>query len=135
MIYAPGVTEFRRSVSMQQLSKSELKAGWLTVPVTFSPLTPWYRPASTDLEIDSVEDDAIYFDSEESVIDEAILTENIYCGSLTYIAPEGHLPSAWRLEYIGAVTNPIVTLTGITTGTEYGRCALDISLDEGDALI
>lgn len=137
LIYAPGVTEFRRKVVLQHLAKGELNGvGWLIVPVSFPALSPWHLPSVVNLDVQALEDDVVCFDDEDSGFDVGVLTEPLYAGSVTYIDPEGHLPSRFRLEYTGAVVNPVITLTGQISGTEYGRCALDgVELQEGETLI
>lgn len=136
LVYAPAVTEFVRPVTIQYLTKTELnKVGWLVVPVSFPALAPWYHPTVTETAIEKQDEDILYFDDEETVIDEATLSKNTYAGSLVYISPKGHIPGAFRLEYSGGIKNPVITLTGMTSNKEYGRCSLSTDFEAGEMLV
>lgn len=136
LIYAPGNVEYRRKVSLYYLTKTELGGRrWMTCPVAFQGLTPWFTASAAVLHLEELEDNVLRCDYDGSVQDEAILADRAIPGASGILQPGGHIEAAFRLRYTGALTDPVITLVGQNTGTEYGRVVLDLSTAEGETLI
>lgn len=135
IVYIPaGNQEFCRDVSVSFLQKGELgEIGWLEVPGSFLPTTPWYLPQPTVLEFSG------------SGLDESkrytyCYTEDLLYGTdstasiSTVIAGAGHVPGALDLSFYGAIVNPRIRLTGNISGKTYGVCSIDAVFEEFDLL-
>lgn len=135
IIYIPsGSREFCRDVTISFLQKGELdNVGWLPVPSSFLPITPWYLPTPTALEFSN------------SGLDESkrytySYTEDLCYGAdsaasiSTVIAGAGHIPGSLDLSFYGAIVNPRIRLTGDITGKTYGICSISAVFDEFDLL-
>ena len=133
--YIPaGSQEFCRDVTISFLQKGELnEVGWLEVPCSFLPTTPWYLPTPTVLEFYS------------SGLDESkrytySYTEDLFYGEdstasiSTVIAGAGHVPGALDLSFYGAIVKPRIRLTGDASGKTYGVCSIDAVFDKFDLL-
>ncbi len=136
LIYAPGAVEYRRRVSLHYLTKTELEGPrWMRCPVAFLAMTPWHTSEKAVLQLATLADDALRCDYEGSVLDAAILAPNTNPGASGDIQPGGHYGIPFRFVYTGELANPVLTVTGQNTGTEYGRCALNLTLAAGETLI
>lgn len=133
--YIPaGSQEFCRDVTVNFLQKGELnEVGWLEVPCSFLPTTPWYLPTPTALEFSG------------SGLDESKRYTYSYTENLRYgtdstaeisatIAGAGHIPGALELSFYGAIINPRIRLTGNISGKTFGVCSVAASFDEFDLL-
>lgn len=124
IIYRPYGTEtFYRAVRLEYLQKGvPEKTGRLVIPTSFLPLTPWYKPAALTLVIQPAETNITTFPF--------TLTDDLHFPSGTgtpwsaEILSSGHLDAALRFDYSGEAENPVLTITGINSGIEYGRCAV-----------
>ena len=128
LAYTPyGNQDFFVQGTFQTISKSELgQDRVLTVPMTFVPFTPWYRPTQLDLVLEPAETDILEFPftfSQDLHFPSA--TGRPWTGVLT---PSGHLPAALKFDYSGAADNPVLQIEGINTGTIYGTCAVSGSI-------
>lgn len=133
--YSPRGVEYLRRVKLTDLSKTELTGGrWLTCPATFMPLTPWYRPVAGTQRLETP-DNALILDDESKLLDMAILIDSTEAGQNATIAAAGHLPTAVVLRYTGTLTNPIIRLVGTASGTEYGRCVIEVETGGADTLV
>lgn len=134
LVYRPfGTAEFFRTVQINYMTKTELgSAKWLTVPVSFACLTPWYRAAPSYMTM-----------SEET--GEITRYSFSYTPSLRYsssnqgsmavdIGAEGHIPAALEVTYTGAIINPVLTLKCSSTSTIVGACKLNTTLTAGERL-
>lgn len=136
LIYVPGQVEYRRRVSLHYLTKTELEGPrWMTCPVAFQAMNPWHTAAKTTLQLAPLADNALRCDYEGSVLDAAILAPSTNPGASGDIQPGGHYGIPFRFVYTGELVNPVLTVTGQNTGTEYGRCALNLTLAAGETLI
>ena len=50
------------------------------------------------------------------------------------VSAAGHDPAALAIEYKGAITNPVLTLTGLESGTLYGKLAISGEFAAGDTI-
>lgn len=133
-VYCPyGDEEFYRRVKLQYVTKTELTAGkWLTAPVSFLALTPWYKAAPGTLELSREADSVIRYAF-------AYTTDLSYCsgraGSMTAeITPEGHLPAAYDLTIRGPLRNPMLTLLDGTTEKPLGKCVISDTISASETL-
>lgn len=135
VVYNPtGKKEFCRDVTVSFLQKGELsQLGWLEVPSSFQPCTPWYLPSPTQLALEGTgTDDSKRYDYE--------YTENLRYGEdsaasiSATIAGGGHVPGALELSFYGAIVNPRIRLTGNISGKTFGVCSISAVLAENDRL-
>lgn len=134
LIYSPyEPLEFHRRVEMQYLTKGELGAGkWLTTPISLSCLTPWYLPTALRISLTKQTETAMRYPFTYNA-DLRYGTSSI--GSYAAdIAPDGHLPASLRFAYKGAAKNPVITLTGASSGKSYGKCILNTVLTAEDTI-
>lgn len=128
LAYIPfGSQEFYVQGTFEALSKSELgRDGVLTVPMSFVPLTPWYKPTQLDLVLEPAETDILTFPFD--------FTNDLHFPASTgqpwtsILSPAGHLPAAIKFDYVGAADNPVLSITGVNTGTVYGVCSVTGSI-------
>lgn len=128
LAYMPyGSQEYYVQGTFQSLSKGELgQDRTLTVPMSFVPLTPWYKPTELDLVLEPAETDILEFPFEfNNDLHFPASTGQPWTGILN---PSGHLPAALRFDYVGAADNPVLTIEGVNTGTIYGQCAVTGSI-------
>lgn len=135
VVYNPtGKKEFCRDVTVSFLQKGEQnEVGWLEVPASFQPCTPWYMPTPTTLELEGTgTDDSKRYDYE--------YTENLRYGEdsaasiSATIAGGGHVPGALELSFYGAIVNPRIRLTGNISGKTFGVCSITAVMAEHDRL-
>lgn len=135
IVYNPtGGAEYYRDVTVNFLQKGELTAvGWLEVPCSYLPLTPWYlpTPATIDMESTGIDESKRY---------DYWYTEDFRYGmdssasmSVT-VSGAGHVPGALDLYFIGAITNPRIRLTGDVSGKTFGICSVETVLGDTDVL-
>ena len=135
LLYAPyGSTVYYRRVRLQYLKKEERNSvGWLECPAAFRPSTPWYLPTSAPASMDVPGQDAMRYDSGFRYGSARYLGSH----AATYTAvfqPAGDIPGGVELTFLGEAVNPVLTLTGLSTGTVYGRCEISRTLQAGDEL-
>ncbi|MBQ0166108.1 MAG: hypothetical protein KBT02_03235 [Treponema sp.] len=79
--YQPyGTDEFRCEVKLEYITKTEKSGNWLTCPVSFMPLTPWYKAVDVEVEFQTDEDSGGYF---------------------AELIPQGDIPAAIEIEFDG----------------------------------
>lgn len=133
--YAPEATEYQRRVKLAYINKTELTgARWMVCPASFQPLTPWYRPVAGTQSTEDP-DNALILDDPDRVLDAAVLIDSTESGQNATVSPAGHLPTALTLRYTGALTNPVIRVVGEQTGAEYGRCAIEATLQDGETMV
>jgi len=133
LVYCPiGSVEYYRDVSLSYLKKTEkARTGWLTCQAEFLPLTPWYLPSSLSVDLAPVLSDAMRY-SWRYDTDRYVRSHSAnYSATLS---PAGDIPAALQIVFEGAINTPLITLTGMSTGTVYGRCQIDKVLHAGDVL-
>lgn len=134
LVYVPyGTEEFYRRVDINYLSKGELNfVRWLTVPISFNTLTPWYRATPSKLTLAVTEGNELrypYYYTED-----LIYGSNSTAAMSADIAKGGHVPAAIRLSYTGSILNPRISLIGAQTGKTYGICSIGAQLGKSDTL-
>lgn len=133
LIYKPLKSEYFREVEISYLTKTELnRVKWLEIPAAFSCLTPWYLPTPLALNFEGDEDTAMRY--EFSYDDKLVYGES---GGGVYsveIPARGHVPAALRVRYTGAAADLEISLTGVESGTEYGKCAISGSIGATEIL-
>lgn len=134
IIYEPyPPTRYFAQIEINYLTKNEIKEGtWLKVPAAFSYLTPWYLPQDIRLAFNDPSADASaypgYYDTD------AVYAATTAGNYETVIAPDGQWPASIVLSYTGPAENPVITLTGQSTGKEYGKALFDLTMAAGDTL-
>lgn len=139
--YTPIDTEYKRIVRLKTLQKSRRDgAGWMRSMISFDCLSPWYLPSPTEIGITPIDSDTKgYLDDGEGNYGYTY-TETLHYGSdsagdmSATIAASGHIPSAFILRYTGALRNPEIRLTGVSSGKLYGLCAVTATLGATDTL-
>lgn len=129
-----GTQEYLRDVEVNFLQKGELtEVGWLEIPCSFYPTTPWYRPEPATLALLNTGTDEskryAYCYTEElryGVDSSAALTGTIYGA--------GHVPGALDLVYYGGIVNPTIRIVGDGSGKTYGVCSITATLGSSDRL-
>lgn len=134
LVYEPyaGAVFYRR-VRLRALTKGERnRVGWLEIPMEVNALTPWFLPYDVRFELSSLEG-ALRYDVGR--FDSGGVFTNTQAGEFgAAVQPEGTEPGSLQLRFTGAVSAPVLTLTGLQTGAVYGRCALEYTLVSGDVL-
>lgn len=134
LIYNPaGNAEYFRQVDLAYITKTELGVGrWLTAPVAFSPLTPWYLPRPLVLTMETATA-AMRFSFR---MDNVLRFPNAGLGNFTVeLQNSGHIPAAIRFEFSGSVESPKLDLTDAVSSEVYGSCRIDTSTEAGEVLI
>ena len=124
LLYCPYGTEtYYVRGRFEYLQKGELdQTAILTVPVSFVPFTPWYQPRSLTLTMQAASESDMTF---PFTFDQDLRFPSSAVGSWAVeITPAGDQPASLVFEFSGAATNPVLTLTGVNSETEYGRCAV-----------
>ena len=129
--YKPyGTDEFFCRGRVEYLTKEELEnTGVLKVPISFIPFTPWYLPKELSLSMRELTGGEMAFTYKDSIAEKAF----IYDENLVYSSPLvgsysiqlsaiGHLDASIVLSYPGLIENPKLTLVGVNTEKEYGKC-------------
>lgn len=135
IIYCPeGNTEYWREIDLTYITKTELGVGrWLTTPISFSCLTPWYLPRPLIFRMEKASESAMRFPFR--------LTETLrYPGGGTgnftaEIQTAGHNPAAVCFEFTGAVEMPKLEVKDAESGEVYGSCKIETSTVSGESLI
>ena len=133
LIYIPyGTEEFCRAVALTSVEKSELGSlKWLTCPISFSALTPWYKAVPKTFSFEMAED--LTPSKRYDYSYDYTYLEQLSAASVE-LSPEGHYPASLSLTYTGALVDPVITLTGKQSGKIYGECSLDVTAVTGDTL-
>lgn len=134
LIYSPyEPLEFYRRVELQYLTKGELGAAkWLTTPISLSCLTPWYLPTALRISLTKQTETAMRY---PFTYNAALRYGTSSIGSYAAdIEPDGHLPASLRFVYKGVAKNPMITLTGASSGKNYGKCILNTEIKAEDTI-
>ena len=133
LVYAPLNKEYYREVRLSYLTKTELTATkWLEVPMELDCLTPWYLPTPLALNFASDTDTAMRY---EYTYDDALVYGERSGGAYSVEIPaRGHVPAALRVTYAGAAADIEISLTGLVSGREYGRCKISGDIAATDTL-
>ena len=135
IIYCPeGNTEYWREIDLTYITKTELGVGrWLTTPISFSCLTPWYLPRPLILRMEKASEVAMRYSFRFT---ETLRYPTGGIGSFTAeVQPSGHNPAAVRFEFTGVVETPKLEITDAESGEVYGSCKIDTSTESGEILI
>lgn len=135
ILYNPtGAQEYCRSVSITSMQKGELnRQGWLEVPVILLCKTPWYLPVPSSMALEIEDAAAIKRYTYQYTPDLRYGSDGLPALSGN-IPKSGHIPAALELCYYGQIVNPMIRLTGKTSGKTYGICALKATLEATDTL-
>ena len=134
LIYQPfGEERFFRSVKLDYINKTELSNGaWLVTPISLSCLSPWYKPKNLTVQLAGDVSGAMQY---PYIYDGDLVYGSSIAGAYsTELQPSGHLPAAVTVKYVGAVSNPIITLTGKNSGREIGRAQINAEFTASDVL-
>lgn len=129
LMYRPyGATTFYRRVKCEYVQKGVLTQNKkLVCPTSFAPVTLWYLPQPLELVMQEASEDDMKF---PFVFDSNLKFGSALVGSWAVeITPSGDEAASIVFEYDGAAVNPILTLTGSDSETEYGRCAVGKTVD------
>ncbi|MEG0913709.1 MAG: hypothetical protein RSG53_08890 [Oscillospiraceae bacterium] len=127
--YQPLDVQFFSSVEIDTFEKTEIgDGGYLTVPVVFNKLTPWYKqnPISMRLEPSSSGGD-----SKRYTYRYPYRYQTGRFSSSVEVRAQGHIPSGLVIAIAGPLTNPVFTLTDVLSGEEYGRMKLRTTVQSG----
>ncbi len=131
-VYCPfGGEEYYRDVDVTLLSKGEKEVcGILTVPMTCTAKTPWYRnsPISITIEPNQGQNAKRYSFCYPHLYGQN--GENIGCE----IFGGGQMESGLKVSIPGPVLNPVIRLTDVVSGAEYGRLQLVADIPRGSTL-
>lgn len=135
LVYNPtGDQEYYRSISIASLQKGELNnMGWLECPCSVFCKTRWYMPVPSALSLE-VEDTSMtkcYPYQYKPSLRYGTGGSAALSGS---VFKSGHIPAALEITYYGQIVNPVIRITGNSTGKVYGICALAVSLSATDTL-
>lgn len=113
LVYAPGgelASGHQRRVEIVTLGKSEVNAGALRCPVTLRCMEPWVNPSATAQAMTA-------------------------SGATLTLSPivTGHRPAAFRLEVVGGLQYPTITVT--QNGEELGRCQIYSTFSTSEGLL
>lgn len=140
--YAPLDVEYRCRVKLNYINKDKRDgAGYMQEQISFNPLTPFYLPTPTGIDVPRASEDCKGYPFKDAYsaycyrYDDFLRYGPELGGDLSaLIVPSGHVPAAFLLRYTGAVTNPTITLTGQQTGKIYGKCEITASFSGSDVL-
>lgn len=129
-IYKPMTVEYYIHVEIASVDKKEInKLGYLESSINLKYLSPWYVPTPASISMMGSEDSGFIMD--ESRLDGSDVLVNSTAESYTTdIVPYGHLPAAIKIAIKGTASNPVFRLRGVTTGIEYGKCAINKSFSD-----
>jgi hypothetical protein len=150
--YSPLDVEYRCRVELNFINKERRNsAGCMQATISFQPLTPFYLPTPTAIDVPRAGADSKGYEQQTVTVylDGVATSQTIYCytyDDALYYAPElggdmaaqiipsGHVPAAFLLRYTGAITNPVITLTGQQSGKIYGKCEVTGTFTGTDVL-
>lgn len=133
LIYNPTWTqEYSMDVTINSLQKGELDSvGWLSCPGAFFACSPWYREAGSRILPETAASVRRY----DYTYDADLHYGSGSDASLSAVIPGiGHLPGAFRLQFAGRLTNPVIQLVGSLSGKLYGRCIIPGEIHENERL-
>lgn len=129
---------FRCEMQVEFITKTELdRTGALICPCSFYCLTEWFKPTDYDFSIDpGIPENAarfglVRFDDDESSTP-ARFTSASNAAYSAIINPQGHSPASLKFRFEGSVTNPTLSLVGRNTGTVYGECHVEVTINDGE---
>jgi len=129
-IYKPADIEYHRKVELDYITKTQKTAfDILETPCSFLPLTPWYTATPVATAISPATSGYKRYPYSYSYVYPAARQNSAVQASTI-----GHEEAAYSLEYTGILTNPAITLTGISSGIIYGDCAITGSFSSLDTL-
>lgn len=134
LIYVPQETEeYHRRVKMTSLTKTiRDSAGWCVMPVTFMCYTPWFLEASPTIEFTAGQSSAMRFPITFNT--SLRFSSSVFGSASAVLTSGGHMPASWVFTYSGYMVNPSITLTGYSSGKEYGKCAISGIINATDVL-
>ena len=133
LVYRPwGSTDYYRRVVLSYVRKTEkTNVGWLRCPTEWKPLTPWYLPTAVQISMTPETAATMRYAFRYGTARYAASHAPAYAATLQ---PSGDQAAGIRLTFAGEAIRPVLTLTGLETGTVHGRVVLDVELETGDEL-
>ena len=133
LIYRPsGSDEFLRRVLLRTVRKKEKnKVGWLETPLELVTLTPWFLPYDVRFELAAESENTARYSYRLGSARYAASHAPSFAATLQ---PSGDEPASIQLSFTGTIQNPLITLTGLVSGTVYGRCAVSDTIASGETL-
>ena len=133
-IYVPQETlKYHRRVKMVSLTKTiRDSAGWSEMPVSFLCFTPWFLATSPSIEFTAGQASKMRFPIVFS--SDLRFSASLYGAASAVVSRGGHMPASWKLRYSGYMLNPVITVTGYSSGTEYGKCVISGVIGATDTL-
>lgn len=133
LVYKPLNVAYYRRVELSYLTKTEITSGtWMEIPTAFVCLTPWYTPAPLVLNFEDEGGEVMQY---EYTYSDALVYAASGAGAYAVeVSAAGHDPAALAIEYKGAITDPVLTLTGLVSETLYGKLAISGEFAAGDTI-
>ena len=134
IVYCPnGTQEYYKKVTLTSISKTEIsKPNRIETSVVFSALTPWYSSAKVRVDMVPVASGRMRYPYTYSA---GLFYATSNAGAMSAnLEPTGHIPSAVKFVYSGALSNPVLSLVGADSGVEHGACAINADLSGTDTL-
>lgn len=133
VVYNPyGDAEYYRKIDVNYITKTELlTARLLSCPASFACKSHWYRATPTRMTL--TPESELYSWTRFPFTFEALFVASVSAGT-SEVSASGHIPAAITFDYTGALENPEIILTGQTTGTVYGTCAITGTMAATDTL-
>lgn len=123
LVYRPETAEYYCQVNLNFLSKTEMSnRDMKQIPVSFTVITPWYLPRQASIELISGATNTTRYDIEYT--SELRYATSAAGDATAEVSAVGHIPAAIALKWRGAISNPIIRLTGVS-GKEYGKVEID----------
>jgi hypothetical protein len=133
LIYSPYGEEYYRKVDIQRIEKTEINLlSALQVGVSVLPLTPWFLPVPISKNMNP---DSVYSKKYNYTYTRYLKYGQNKTGFEADIITSGHIPSAIRLTYSGAIARPLIVLFEKNTGIIHGECSINEVFSATDTLV
>ena len=147
LVYSPKGTEYYSDVEIVSIDKKEInRLSYLACEFKLKYLTPWY--SSSDRVAESISEDHSFiklspgYDISQgqsgngSVLDGPtdVLASGFGERYSLQLTANGHFPSGFKFEYVGAANYPVFILEDFNTGEELGRCSILKNFVDGSVI-
>lgn len=124
--YKPyGTEEYFCRGRFEYIQKEELEeTGILRVPISFVPFTPWYLPRELSMSMRELTGGEMKYsyDYDTKTTYDLVYASPLVGSYSVQLTPSGHINAAMVFDYPGQIENPSLTLVGVNSGNEIGRC-------------
>lgn len=129
LMYRPyGTTTFYRKVKCEYIQKGVLERNKkLVCPTSFAPVTLWYSPKTMDLVMQEASETDMKFPFDFDA--DLTLGSSLIGSWAVEITASGDEAASVVFEYNGEAVSPVLTLIGSDSEKEYGRCAIDATVN------